>query len=313
MYLYLDLIWALNFCIDYLLLWMTGYLRKQEYKRWRLVCAALVGSAYVLFLFFPPLHALYTLFIKLLLSLLIVLIAFGYGQLKRLILNFLMFYFVSFITGGGIFALHFILQSQHELLTGMLASQGSGYGDPLSWLFVVVGFSAMLWFTRIKWHTLQTTKAKEKMLISVDIFFQGRKISCTGLVDTGNQLYDPLTKNPVMFVDQDCFQSVLPSSLLDVLAAKDGDVGALNDEMLDQEWGQRLRVIPYRGVKEGFSIMFAIKPDKVILHSPTAKYQSPQVYVGINPYPLSSAGGYQAILHPDQVKNLLPEEALSCS
>lgn len=51
MALYLDVIWFLNFCIDFLLIVLTGMVLKRKMQKWRLITGSLIGSLYVFFAF----------------------------------------------------------------------------------------------------------------------------------------------------------------------------------------------------------------------------------------------------------------------
>ncbi|WP_202077010.1 sigma-E processing peptidase SpoIIGA [Caldalkalibacillus salinus] len=308
MYLYLDLIWLLNFFIDYLLLWMTGYFRKIPLKKSRLVLASAIGSSYVFILFLPPLSSYYTFLSKIVLSLVIVSVAFGFGNFQRFIQAFLMFYFVSFVTGGGILAIHSMLQTNHEVMQGILSTQSGGVGDPVSWLFVIIGFMAMYGLTKSRWHQLEITKAKEGVLADVRIRMGEHEISCTGLIDTGNQLHDPLTKMPVMMLQLDTLKPLLPDSVVTLVEQE--KVGEWQGVDSETEWAERLRIIPYRGVRQGLELMAAIKPDNVQVTYEGKTYDACRVLIGVNPQPLSHDGQFEAILHPAQLQTQEKEEAI---
>jgi stage II sporulation protein GA (sporulation sigma-E factor processing peptidase) len=311
MYLYLDLILLLNFFIDYLLLWMTAIFRKVEVRKWRLAVASAIGSSYILFLFLPPLQFLYTFVVKIILSLVIVLVAFGYGHFQKYMKSFLMFYFVSFITGGGMLAVHFMLQSKHELIEGMIATQSSGLGDPLSWLFVVLGFPLMYWFSKSRWQQIEATKAKTDVLTQVTIYIKGEVIQCAGLIDTGNQLYEPITRTPVMMIEASCLENKIPDSIFKQLI-KQHDLTnfELDHAVEDGDWLSRIRMVPYRGVQQGMELMIAIKPDYVELEQENRRYLSKKVLIGINIQPMSKDGIFQAIVHPAMLQNQRKEEAI---
>jgi stage II sporulation protein GA (sporulation sigma-E factor processing peptidase) len=311
MYLYLDLIWLLNFLIDYLLLWMTGLFRKVEVKKWRLCLASAIGSCYVLFLFLPPLLPFYTFGFKLVLSLIIVTIAFGFGNIQKFALSFLTFYFVSFITGGGMLGVHFFLQTNHQLLQGMVATQSTGYGDRISWGFIAIGFPIMYWFSKSRWKQIEATKVKSDVLTRVFISINEQVIECTGLIDTGNQLYEPFTKIPVMMVEASCFHNILPQTLLEQIKQKK-DISSLqlDDDELPARWMNRIRIVPYRGIQQGMEFMIAIKPDQVEIAYEGRRYTSNRVLIGMNAQPLSNDGVFQSIVHPALIQNPLKEEAI---
>ncbi|MDQ0339233.1 stage II sporulation protein GA (sporulation sigma-E factor processing peptidase) [Caldalkalibacillus uzonensis] len=300
MYLYLDLIWLLNFCIDYLLLWLTAVFRKMECKKWRLALASFIGSSYVLFLFIPSLQSYYTLLIKLLLSLVIVYVAFGFGSIQRYVKSFFTFYFVSFVIGGGLLAVHYVAGSNHQVLQGMVATQSSGYGDLVSWLFVVIGFPLMYWFSRSQWQSIERTKVKERVLVQVQVTINGQHVSCQGLVDTGNQLYEPFSKKPVMLMEAKILEAVVPREILEAARHEQG-ITDWDQLHLPDHWLARLSLIPYRGVGRQMDLMLTFKPDEVVITSSDGTWSTRQVLIGINQEPLATDGLFQAVVHPDLV------------
>lgn len=311
MFLYLDLIWLLNFGIDYLLLWMTALFRKTPFKKWRLAAAAAIGSGYVLFLFLPPLQPYYTSVVKLVLACVIVWTAFGYGTILRYAALLFTFYFVSFVTGGGLLAVHYFLRSQHELVQGMVATQGSGYGDIVSWWFVIIGFPLMFWFTHSRWNDLRQRKSKEHLLVGVNIHVGEAHVSCQGLVDTGNLLTDPLTKTPVMLVEASVLKKVLPKDVLEIFLDEQ-NIQRLDELNLPEEWLSNLRIIPYRGIRQQMELLVAFKPDCVeIWKQRTGQgndgmkphWAVDRVLIGMNKQAFGD-GSFQAIVHPE----LLQEE-----
>lgn len=311
MYLYLDLIWLLNFLIDYLLLWMTATFRKVEVKKWRLMLASAIGSSYVLFLFLPPLMPFYTFGIKLILSLIIVQVAFGFGNLQKYLMSFLMFYFVSFVTGGGMLAAHFYLQTNHELVQGVVSTQSTGYGDKITWLFVLIGFPLMYWFSKSRWNQIEATKVKTNVLSKVIVYLEGERIECSGLIDTGNQLYEPLSKTPVMMMETVCFQGKMPTTLMEQIDQVKNLAQLDFDSLgLSTNWLQRIRLVPYRGVRQAMEIMFAIRPDQVEIIHDNQRYITEKVLIGFNTQPLSRDGVFQAIVHPALLQNPQKEEAI---
>lgn len=303
MYLYLDLILLLNFCIDFLLLWMTAQCRKLVVKKGRLACAAGLGSLFVLCLFIPALASFYNFWGKLMVSMLMIWIAFGYGHFQKYVSTFLMFYFVSFITGGGMLAVHYLLQSNHQLVEGVMVTHSAGFGDKVAWWFVLLGFPVMYLFSSTRWRQLETTKVRLNHLVSVSIWINGHQISCTGLIDTGNQLYEPVTNTPVLVIETRLLKSILPPSLYARFSQLEDDLlwnkGGL-EQVLSQhdEWCSLLRFVPYRGVGQQMRLMLALKPELIEIRNDQESYRSRKVLLGLQQEVLSSGGEYQAIVHP---------------
>lgn len=238
-------------------------------------------------------------------------IAFGFGDLRRFMLSFLMFYFVSFVSGGGMLAAHFLLQSNHELIEGMVATQSTGYGDKVSWLFVLIGFPVMMWFSKSRWNQVETTKLKANVLAKVEITIMAQKFVCRGLIDTGNQLYEPITRVPVMMVESTSLRGFIPEAIIKQQESVKKNMNLDLDEAdLPEEWLQRIRLIPYRGVQQGMEFMIALKPDQVEIEYEQENFKTTRVLLGLNLHALSSDGMYQAIIHPALVQKSEKEEAI---
>lgn len=90
----------------------------------------------------------------------------------------------------------------------MVTSQ-TGFGDPISWMFVVIGFPAIWFFSKKRIEDIETKSIQYDELVMVQAEFSGQTIRAKGLVDSGNQLYDPLTKTPVMILHIDKFAPIL--------------------------------------------------------------------------------------------------------
>lgn len=117
---YIDLIFAANLLIDGVLIWLTGWLVKEKIAWWRLFLSALVGALYVVMMFVPELSFLYTFMIKFGLSVLLLLIAFGYRSLQGYLRALGAFYVINFAAAGGILGIHYLLQSTGDIWNGIL-------------------------------------------------------------------------------------------------------------------------------------------------------------------------------------------------
>ncbi|WP_078554828.1 sigma-E processing peptidase SpoIIGA [Bacillus alkalicellulosilyticus] len=293
MTIYLDVIWFLNFCIDVLLLYITAIALKRNVKHWRLIVAGLFASSIVLLLFTPLGSLFYKPWMKLLFSLTIVFIAFGFKRLPYFLQNFFMFYFVTFMTGGGLFALHFFWQSDVEVLEGVMISKTTGYGSTFSWLFVLIGFPLVWYFSKQQINQIEVKQVQYDQLTEVEISFGEKLVHVKGLIDSGNQLHDPITRVPVMILEARALQSILSDEMIATLS-KVEEIGM----MVDHPFAERMRIVPYRVVGHDQQFLIALKPDYVKIKSNEEEHQIKKVLVGINHSNLSNDGDYQCIVHP---------------
>ncbi|SEN08710.1 sigma-E processing peptidase SpoIIGA [Lihuaxuella thermophila] len=296
MTVYADLIFLLNGCIDFLLLWLTSGIRKQKTSYWRLLLAAMVGGIYSMLHLWPVFSLAYFFPVKILVSMVMVWVAYGFCHPLAYLRNLGVFYLVCFIAGGAMIALHYVITGDSQVAGGVFFTQSSkGWGSPVSWLLILFGFPLVWAYTRFSLRSLNERQSVHQFLTRVKIFIDGKELECTGLVDTGNQLRDPMTRTPVMMVELERIKSWIPHELKEMAEANDWEKGWL---MLPPEWMARVRVIPYRAAGSKGNMMIAFKPDHVQILQENKWNNVDRVLIGIDVGHLSSDGTYQAIIHP---------------
>lgn len=307
MTIYLDVIWLLNFCIDALLILLTSIVLKRKIKKRRVMAGALVGSSIVILMFTPisqfALHPVSKIFI----SVIMIFASFGYKRLRTFVQTMLMFYFVTFVIGGGMVAVHFLFQTESELWNGVLATRSTGFGDPISWGVVIFGFPVLWYFSRKRIEDTEMRKVHYDQLVRVEIQIDDKRLEMTGLVDSGNQLYDPITKVPVMVVDVGKTKEVWPEELVE--RSKNIEELSGTSDTEGHPWEHRLRVVPYRVVGQEHQFLIAVKPDKVKVLYDQQWVETKKVLVGLNHTSLSADGEYDCILHPKMLVNVQGESA----
>ncbi|WP_102347019.1 sigma-E processing peptidase SpoIIGA [Bacillus sp. Marseille-P3661] len=293
MTIYLDVIWLLNFVFDLLLLLLTAIILKRRIIKWKVIVGAFIGSTIVL-LYFTPFQAMVGHpFVKLLYSILIVYVAFGFHKFRTFFKNLFTFYFVTFTVGGGLLGIHYFFQTEFMFMNGVMATSSGGFGDPVSWLFVIVGFPIIWYFSKKNIDDVEVKKIHYDQLANVEIQVDDKVLSVRGLIDSGNQLYDPITKTPVMIIDMNKTKSFFPESI-----QKSRNIEEFNWEEHELEWSHRLRLIPYRAVGQDHQFLLAVKPDKVTIHTNEETITTQRVFIGLNDTPLSSEDEYECIIHP---------------
>ncbi len=293
MVVYADVVWLLNFCIDGLLLFLTAVILKQKVRQWRLLIGALIGSSIVIFAFTPLAYVMTHPATKLLYSVIMVYTVFGFKRFRTFCQTAMMFYFVTFMVGGGLIGLHFFIQSD-ALLQDMMNTKSISFGDPVSWLFVVIGFPAVLYFSKKRVEDIEVKKLKYDQIVKVEIIIGDRTIQIDGLIDSGNQLYDPISKLPVMILDVQHAGELLPSWLIE----HSKNIMAITETTEDPFWLNRLRIIPYHGVGQQHQFLAAIRPDAVRMLHNGESINVTKVLIGLNHTTLSTDNEYHCILHP---------------
>ncbi|WP_328803893.1 sigma-E processing peptidase SpoIIGA [Paenibacillus glycinis] len=307
---YIDVLFLVNLLIDGANLLLTAWVRSIRAKWWRVLLAAGVGSLYAVMIVFPSLSFLFTIVVKLLLSVVMLFIAFGFGSVQHFVRLTGAFYGVNFAAAGAVLGFHYLfMNSSNQLWRTVIYVNGKPsfmLSTTMIFLFgiVVVGYyiyrSVM---AQRRERDLVTTHLAE-----VSVRIGDHVHGCTGLIDTGNQLYEPLTRTPVMVMEASVWEDVLPAAWFRLI--REAKVDQLIAGMTDHEpfvWQDRLRLVPYRGVNRGAQFMLAIKPDLVIVDRDGDVFQSKKVLIGLDAGKLVADGTYRAIIHP----SLLQERSVT--
>ncbi|WP_059104695.1 sigma-E processing peptidase SpoIIGA [Shouchella shacheensis] len=295
MTVYVDLIWLLNLGIDYLLIAVTALMLKRRFQHIRMMLAALFASLIVVLMFTPVAPLFSNAFIKLGYSAVIVWMAFGYKRFTFFVQGFATFYFVTFVTGGGLFATHYFFETDADIL-GALPGYGLA-GSAVSWSFVLIGFPLVLYFAKHQVETFEEKKINFAQLAKVRMWIEDKEIAVTGLIDSGNQLKDPITKTPVMILETHQLYEAFGKKQMDAVVSL-----SMEKETEDFPLFSRVRVVPFRAVGQADPFLAALKPDRIQVIHQGETFETGNVLIGLQSQTLSPEEAYQCIVHPKLVQ-----------
>lgn len=273
--MYLDVIFFENLIINYLILSLTRKFSRKSSKPVKLFLGALLGACYVLIFFLLPYKMLHEVFAKIILSLLIIYMAFTPKTLKEFLRILAVFYLISFTIGGTIFAV---------LYTARLNLQS---------LWVGILVAILLLYTN--WDYILRKSKEEKMLYNIEIEIFQKQIETKGLLDTGNRLYDPLTKSPVVVVEFSVMESILPDDIEILLNEEEIVFNKIFEALKEERWLSRIRLIPFISVGQSKGMMLGFKPDKLVVGGREIK----DVIIGIYKSKIDKDDNYSALLAPE--------------
>lgn len=176
--MYIDLFFIFNVIMDYIIIMSTSILLKRRTNHIRMILSSLIGGISSLVLF----TSLNKIVIEIVSIVIMVLISFGYKGIRYLINNILYMYILSTLLGGIIYLFN-IKVSNSMFLTYLI--------------IIVISIEIMLLYIKEN----KKMRSIYNNYYKVDIYFKDReKLSLIGFVDTGNNLYDPYKKRPVIIV-----------------------------------------------------------------------------------------------------------------
>lgn len=296
MAIYLDVIWLLNFLFDSLLLYLTAIILKRQVRLWRVLAGGLIGSLIILLAVTP--FSVYTShpISKLLFSIIMVFTVFGYKKFRYFFSGLMIFYFATFLIGGTLIGTHYFIQFDFELSSSVLLASVKGFGDPISWLFVLLGFPLAWHFSKRNVEGIEMTKIKYDQMVQVSFRLGNKKFSLRGLVDSGNQVYDPISKVPVMFVSLNKIMADIPKDLL--LMTENAEAVIYGTEQVAEEWESKMRIIPYKVVGKEHQLIIAVKPEELLIEAESGLIAVEKGLISFTKQPLSSDDSFDCIVHP---------------
>lgn len=298
---YLDMIFAVNLGMDWLILWVTAVCLKKSFSHWRLFLGALVGALYAVLLLLPSLTFLTVLGTKLVFSLIMIRIAFDWVSIQTFLKTLSAFYLVSFLAGGGIVGIIYLVQGNNfsSFFNGALLLTNL----PIFWLFpgililFLVGFLGTYLFRK---HLLKANYSLPTL-----IYFDQKCISAIGFVDTGNHLREPFTKRPVIILEASLFTDLLPISFNNRYQITGTDeLELLLTKLKNTSWEKRVRLIPFSSLGTKGGLLLGLIADEVHIKLGEKTIKKANSIIGIYPGTLCAEKSYQALLHPE----LLNEE-----
>ncbi|MDI4646550.1 sigma-E processing peptidase SpoIIGA [Cohnella hashimotonis] len=307
MTVYVDLVFLSNLTIDASILMTTAKVRHLRPRRRRVALSASIGAAYAAAMFVTSVPYLYSFGAKLMISALMVYVTFGYGGPLKFARTMGSFYLVNFATLGAVIGISSLVKWSGSPWRGIAFTEDGGMvlSFDVQAFMLAVTLGVAIWLYRSEAESRESRKRLEALVVDVTIRIGEREWSCRGLVDTGNRLYDPLTRIPVMILEASLWRDDLPIGWADRLKSESAD--RLIGELEEAEGGlsafrDRYRLVPYRAAGGSSKLMLAVKPDSVSIKDPAGKEAAcvhRRVLVGLDGGSLSSEGAYRAIIHSD--------------
>ena len=277
MTVYLDIVLIENVLMNYIILFATGFIQKIEMKQIRLIISSIFGGIYALVSYLNIIPIYSNFFMKILLSIIMIYVAFNIQNIKKLLKTILLFYLSSFVMGGCALALLYIINPENiSFKNGVLIGT---YPMKVTLIAGVVGFLII----QISFQINKRQMKKKDMICDLEISINKKKIKLKSYVDTGNMLKEPLTKEPVIIVEKEKLNNIINVNIEEILGGDDKKIEKI-----------KFRIIPFKTIGKENGILIGIKPDFVkIIFEDNEKYVE-NVIIGM--YDKKIGKEYQALI-----------------
>lgn len=182
---YIDIVILINFIFDFTLLNTVDLLLKRNTKIKRLILGSVVGESSLIILFIK-LSSIGNIIFKIVLSIAMCIIAFGYKDKKYTLFNTIYLYLTGIILGGFMTYLYNEFKINREY--------------SYRYIFLLLSGLTFLYFY---YKSITNFKRDYKNRYIVEIDYGKYHYSGTGFLDSGNKLVSPYSNSPIILVEKE--------------------------------------------------------------------------------------------------------------
>ena len=295
MTIYIDVVFLENLVMNSIILIASGIILRKKLKWIRILLASSLGAIYTIIGYISVLEIYSNLVLKVILSILIIYIAFNPQTVKQLWKDVLIFYLTSFVFGGVAFALIYVVKPQDILMKNGLFL--GTYPLKTVLLAAIVAFIIII----AAFAIVKTKFSKKDMFCDVEVELNNKKIKTRAMIDTGNLLKEPITNTPVIVLEHTLLYECVPKEILDNLESILGGELVKIAEEIRNEYISKLKLIPFASLGKQNGMLVGIKADSLKIIQDEQEKESKNVIIGIYNKSLTKRGEYRALIGVDLV------------
>mgnify|MGYP004561844701 FL=1 len=277
--------------MNYIILFATYVIIKPKAKhpQIRIILSSLIGSVYAVIVYLNILSIYSNIFAKIILSIVMVYVAFNPKNAKVLLKQILIFYLVSFIFGGCTFALiYFIKPENVKMKNGVFVGI---YPLKVGIIAGVIAFVA----TQIAFKINKIKLNNKHTFFNIQLYYKNQSITVKALLDSGNMLKDPISQAPVIIVERESLSKIIPEKVLDYIGNIIGGDETENKQDI-QEYLSKIRMVPFMSLGKENGMLVGIRFDKIKIETEDIDIQKENVIVGIYEKKFTKDNKYNALI-----------------
>lgn len=279
--IYLDILIAVNFVIDYLLLSATSRILRLTPKRWRLLLGALFGAVSACLIFLTTAPTVSVLVFHFASACILIKTAFPFSNVSVFLKQVFVLYVISSLLSGVVSALWSLTESET-----FYACNGVVYFDvsPL----MLTAFAVISYAIIRLYEYITRKRAPHGYAFSLRIDDGNGICECRALYDTGLHLTEPFSGKPVVIVEQAVIEPYLSAKHKEALLCAHLPPGVR---------GVHMRVVPFRSLGAD-GLLSAFVPKRLTVEANDRKQRDISgTYVALSKN--LGRGEYQALIGSD--------------
>lgn len=195
MVIYADILVLVNLIVDYFLLLTTSKILSLNSRLIRVIFSSLIGGLSSLYIFVSYSNLFLEIIYRIIICGIMVFTAFGFRNIRVFLRGIALLFAVTFGYGG-------VMQGIWQLFrpNGMAVINSVVYFNISPTVLIGVSVSIYLLFTLFYFIFGKTASSASRC--QINIFAEGKSVSMTGIIDTGNSLEDFLGGSEIIIADE---------------------------------------------------------------------------------------------------------------
>lgn len=287
--MYIDLFFLLNLAVDYWLLLVMSKLLFREPGILRLMAGATIGAgAAVLVACWPNFWLHLTAVLAVPAGML--LLVFRPLHWRVAVISWLVFFLVSFLTGGAALALQGLCMP-------------AGGTDQRVLVVILISACVILYLVPSRARSfLEEKKWQQRLKLKLLVRWQDKQKVISVLLDTGNRLKDPVRQRPVIIVDFQSVAELLPPEVNRRLEDPRVESWEVMQELQEHPLARFFILIPFQSLGVGEQLMLGFCPQEVTVFSGYQHWSlGSKAVLGLHRRGFGATAEYQALLPPELI------------
>ena len=272
--------------MNIIILYTTSIILKVKPKVIRIITASLIGSIYAIIAYTTEISIYTSIISKWILAIVIVYIAFNPQTVKKMCKQVLIFYLTSFVFGGvALYLIYFLKPQEIFIKNGVYVGK---YVLKVIFLGAIIAFIIV----KISFKLIKTKINSKDMYCKIKVFIDKKVIQTIAMIDTGNLAKEPITNRPVVIIENNLLEEVLPKEICNNVE----NILSGNLDGVPEKYIPRLRCIPFSSLGKQNGMLLGIKADGIEVDFEEEKKCSKDVIIGVYDKSLTKKGEYRALI-----------------
>ena len=291
MTIYVDIVFFENILLNYIIILSTAIISKEKIKFLRIILSSFIGGIFAIFSYVIEISVTTNIIGKIIISILMMKIAFNQKKIQKFIKTLIFFYLVSFTFGGIAFMLLFFVNPQKIIIEGRRLV--GIYPIKITLLASIVGFIIISIVAKI----IKSKLTKSSMICDLEISYRGKLKKIRTMLDTGNLLIEPISNSDVVVVESESLKEIISNDILDNINT------IINGKWLDNDniHSYKLKIIPFSSLGNDNGLLIGFKPDYIKIYSEEEIIRN-DIIVGIYNGKLSKNDLYTSLIGLNALK-----------